>query len=102
MKLIYCCKCHDVVSLFFETRRCRCGDVYGKYTDNRNAIVSTRAIPLGIYNNSLVTAVKNRNSFLYSDTSIYAFVFNGIDHPTIEVRDYELECLNTIAEERLV
>ena len=53
MKLVACQKCNDVVMLISEeTRYCYCGDVAGKYLDDRiTAVVNKNAIVFGIDNN---------------------------------------------------
>lgn len=48
MKLVYCRECTDVVRLFHEIRRCRCGKSWGRYTDERNAEIGGPCIPVGI------------------------------------------------------
>lgn len=59
MKLIYCRKCQDVYSLYFDKRTCRCGQTWGQYgEDGLNATYGgTTAVPLGFNNYSLITAV---------------------------------------------
>jgi hypothetical protein len=43
-------------------KNCECGNVYGWYEDNLNAVYyGDSAIPLGIDNGSFVDALKNRN-----------------------------------------
>lgn len=60
MKLIFCPECQDVVKLAMTERRCECGLVAGRYTDNLNAEINEAAIPLGIANSSLVGALRLR------------------------------------------
>ena len=53
MKLITCEKCLDVVNLVeSHTRTCHCGEIAGKYLDDRvTAVVSSKALVMGIDNN---------------------------------------------------
>ena len=60
MKLIYCPECGDVRKLFREGTVCRCGHSWGEYLDPVNARIGGKAIPLGIGNSSLETAIKHR------------------------------------------
>lgn len=60
MKLILCPECGDVVRLMFEKRKCGCGKAYGRYYTEAKAVISADAIPLGIANSSLTSAVKNQ------------------------------------------
>ena len=60
MKLIYCKKCHDVVSMRYQERSCFCGKSKGKYLDNLNAEFSGPVIPLGFHNKYFHEALKNQ------------------------------------------
>ena len=62
MKLIFCRNCHDVFKLSIkEERQCECGSCVGKYTDDLNAYYKGEdAVPLGINNFSLGTAISNQ------------------------------------------
>lgn len=53
MKLITCLECSDVVNLIeSHTRTCICGNVAGKYLDDKiTAVVTTSALVMGIDNN---------------------------------------------------
>ncbi len=50
MKLLNCLKCHDIVKLADERRRCLCGASAGEYTDDVYALVSGPCRVLGIAN----------------------------------------------------
>ena len=61
MKMIFCPSpnCNDVVLLRQGKRRtCECGQSWGEYTDDLNAVIGGKAIPLGFSNKSFVHAVK--------------------------------------------
>lgn len=60
MKLIYCNKCGDVLSLRKESRTCFCGDSGGKYVDSLQAEIWGSAVPLGFLNGDFVEALANR------------------------------------------
>lgn len=61
MKLIFCPDCSDVRALSTkQTRFCECGKSWGKYTDNLNAEIAGKAIPIGFTNNSFVSAIHNQ------------------------------------------
>jgi len=61
MKLLYCQKCQDVRKLGNEKTFCKCGDVWGQYTDNINAIVSENCLVIGIGNASFQESYKSRD-----------------------------------------
>ena len=62
MKLILCRKCHDVFKLDYETRKCKCGECFGKYlNDGLVAEVNKPSIVLGFNNNSLADALNFSN-----------------------------------------
>lgn len=51
MKLVYCPECQDLVRLFREDRRCKCGRSGGHYEANgRDALLWGKAIPFGLDN----------------------------------------------------
>jgi hypothetical protein len=64
MKLVYCEICHDIFNLKFKTKTCECGNVAGKYIDNKVAEIYIReggtAYPLGISNHSFARQLKNQ------------------------------------------
>jgi hypothetical protein len=60
MKLIFCTVCHDIFRLSDTPKACMCGASHGQYTDALNATYGGSAVPLGISNQSLVMALKNR------------------------------------------
>ena len=60
MKLIYCEKCGDVISMRFEERSCFCGASKGRYLDSLNAEYSGPAKPLGFHNTHFKSALKNQ------------------------------------------
>ena len=58
MKLIFCPDCEDMVKLLIgEMRHCKCGLSGGMYIDNVNAVIEGKAIPIGLDNHGLVTAL---------------------------------------------
>ena len=63
MKLIYCSSCKDLFKLTsYEKRKCRCGQVTGKYlSDRKRAKVSKNAISIAIGNKSLKKAIEKMN-----------------------------------------
>ena len=64
MKLIYCEKCSDVVSLRVGKKRtCECGQSWGQYTDSLNATIGGHAVPLGFENRSFAAALKKRPEY---------------------------------------
>ena len=61
MKLLFCKKCFDVISLIEIKRTCKCGGVGGKYIDTLNAIYfGLSAVPIGFANNTLAKAINNQ------------------------------------------
>ncbi|MCL2645937.1 MAG: HD domain-containing protein [Phycisphaerales bacterium] len=62
MKLIFCPRCQDVVRLIDQTRRCRCGQSGGRYTNGARAVYFGQAVPLGIINHALRTAIMRRTT----------------------------------------
>ena len=57
MKLLFCPCCQDVKKLLERKRRvCICGESWGQYTDDLNAVLGGKALPLGIDNNSFIDA----------------------------------------------
>lgn len=57
IKLFFCPFCKDILALRKQYRSCECGRSGGKYIDNLNAEITGEAIPLGINNMSLGTAI---------------------------------------------
>lgn len=54
MKLLFCPKCWDVIKLAVdETRRCQCGEVIGRYVDNKFAETNGKGVCLALNNYSL-------------------------------------------------
>jgi len=61
MKLIYCTHCRDIVKLTLERRSCSCGRSSGMYyEDGLHANIIGDAVPLGITNESFLSALANR------------------------------------------
>lgn len=61
MKLFYCPKCHDIITLTFHLRYCGCGECSGMYKkDGLHARVSKKAIPLMFGNTTFYEALQNR------------------------------------------
>lgn len=61
MKLLYCLKCHDVVSLRQQPRTCSCGVSGGNYhQDELKASYFGPCIPLVFNNQSLDNALTNQ------------------------------------------
>lgn len=61
MKLIYCTRCAQIVSLCHQETKCRCGLSGGFYkNDNQTVVLYGPCIPLGITNESFMKALKNR------------------------------------------
>lgn len=58
MKLLFCQECEDIIRLKSHEKKCDCGKVKGRYLDNINAVYSGPAIPIGIDNNFLATAIR--------------------------------------------
>ena len=74
MKLIYCTECLDIVKLYSEPRKCRCGQSSGHYIDDINAEYTGKAIPIGFGNNSFDHAIKNQPNYDILGIRFYAFV----------------------------
>jgi hypothetical protein len=61
MKLILCTACNDVLSLRREARNCLCGQSGGHYLeDGLHARIWGNCIPIGIANDSLLEAIRER------------------------------------------
>lgn len=73
MKLMYCDKCHDIVKLTKESRKCDCGQCEGFYIDDINVKI-INGIPLGIANSTFVEALKNKHKFSDIGYTFVAFV----------------------------
>ena len=59
MKLLFCFKCNDIVSLLREPRACRCGGTSGRYLeDDIHAEFTGDGCLLGISNDSFTEAIK--------------------------------------------
>jgi hypothetical protein len=64
MKLVYCPNCDSIISLRENIRQyCFCKKSWGEYTDDLNATISGKAIPLGFENRSFVAALKKRPEY---------------------------------------
>lgn len=63
MKLLYCLDCNDIVRLVKHRRACECGETQGVYEDDRNAIWTGPAIPMGIHNRDFVRAAQDRPQY---------------------------------------
>lgn len=64
MKLMFCKKCRDVVSLCYKKRNCACKECGGKYRDDgRTVDVSGPYLLIGITNNSLMHGMGIRELF---------------------------------------
>ena len=57
MKLLFCPNCEDIIKLEKKVKTCRCFAISGRYLDNRLAVYTGDAIPLGIDNNALLHAI---------------------------------------------
>lgn len=58
MKLIFCPKCGDVRKLQKENTYCACRESWGLYhEDGLHAAIGGKAVPLGIGNRSMSTAI---------------------------------------------
>lgn len=62
MKLLWCSACHDLLRIYpGDWRRCQCGKSAGRYgADGIEGLFIGEAIPLGIVNDSLTAALRNR------------------------------------------
>jgi len=60
MKFIYCPECADVVSLQIseDSRMCKCKSSWGRYIDERKAVIGGNAISFGISNTSFHAALR--------------------------------------------
>jgi len=80
MKLLFCPNCGDIFNITpSEVRKCRCGDVRGKYNpDGHTAVTNGNGFCLGINNNDLRKAIMAYSSY-----------------PNVEDKDYEFcrQCL---------
>ena len=57
MKLLFCDKCCDIFKLDEEPRKCKCGEVTGRYLDNRYAVTNGKGFSIAIGNGSLMNAI---------------------------------------------
>ena len=94
MKLILCDSCHDVVRLFEEERKCKCGKSGGKYIDNVNAVIWGNCAPIGFDNHSVAKVINKLKyrapeSISRDDLSIEAFFILEPRCDTIERIDHE-------------
>jgi len=88
MKLLYCPNCEDIIKLRTKVRFCDCGAISGRYLDNKMAVYTGDAVPLGIDNNMFLGAVIvwqatdgtcNFDAFIISkDCSTFVKVVNQI------------------------
>lgn len=64
MKPVMCLLCQDVFKLDYKIRECKCGDSWGYYEeDGLHAVYGgADAVPLGIANESLASAIRYRPS----------------------------------------
>ena len=61
MKLIFCPECQDVRKMRAGVPvSCQCGLSWGRYIDDLNAVYGGEAVPIGIANPSLATAIEYR------------------------------------------
>ena len=61
MKLVYCRRCKDVITLAHQLRACSCGMSKGMYSDTHHAQYTGEfAVPLEILDESLAEAVLNQ------------------------------------------
>lgn len=61
MKLLFCKNCGSIFNLDFHEKKCKCGNVKGRYVDDVKAIYSGNdAMPIGIDNFSFAGAVSNQ------------------------------------------
>ncbi len=85
MKLFFCenPKCYDIVLLRQGKRRtCECGQSWGEYVDDLNAVIGGRAVPLGFDNRSFVAALKKRPE--YGQGKTFEAFFIPKHCPTVE------------------
>ncbi len=59
MKLLYCKICKDIFNLTHQAKSCGCGESYGYYTDDLNAVYTGDCVPMGIANGTFMEAVKH-------------------------------------------
>jgi len=57
MKFLFCPNCEDIIKMEKKVKTCRCLAVSGRYLDNRLAVYTGDAVPLGIDNNALLHAI---------------------------------------------
>lgn len=61
MKLLYCRRCKDIISLSHQLKTCSCGMSKGMYSDTTHVQYTGEfAIPLGILDESLADAIRNQ------------------------------------------
>lgn len=61
MKLLFCYNCAMVFSLSKTYRECNCGQTWGKYLDNREAVYGGAGIPIGFNNIEFLTAMEQQS-----------------------------------------
>lgn len=60
MKLLFCNKCADIITLQLnELRYCKCKECSAQYVDNLNAIFTGDGIMIGFSNITFVQAIRN-------------------------------------------
>lgn len=75
MKLIFCPKCGDVLSLRYSFRSCTCSASGGKYlSDGYHAVIEGDAIPLGFNNDAFKKALAKDRSLPQRGILFTAFV----------------------------
>ena len=61
MKLLYCQRCKDIITLAYQLKACSCGMSKGMFSDTLNAQYTGEfAVPLGIRTKSLEDAIRNQ------------------------------------------
>ncbi len=84
MKLISCPVCDDIVALTRWKKSCKCGSVYGKYTDKIHAKISPEAIPMACDTNKVVFI--EGEAFKKLTFEFQSTIHNGCD---IEVGEFD-------------
>lgn len=86
MKLLFCPECNDVQKLLQEPEitTCNCGDSWGFYKpDGWNAVIAGKGLAIGLDNNSLAYAIKERVKGTNGGIYLSAWLM-ATDHKTIE------------------
>ena len=73
MKLLFCPHCGDIFNLSKEIKICSCGKTQGVYLKNGSDAVYDGGIPLGINNNSFLSAIYAEQELIGNKKELFEF-----------------------------